>query len=212
MKAVSFDNKPVHPSKIICIGLNYKRHIEELGNQVPDSLVVFLKPNSAIGSELKSSLQDEPLHYEGEISFMVMGGHLAGVGFGLDLTRRELQSKLKSRGMPWERAKAFDDAALFSSFAPLTVRPESLEVQLCIDGEERQRGDVSMMLFSPAAILEDLSAFMTLEDGDIIMTGTPAGVGPVTPGAEFHGRILSDGVVQSEGRWRALLGSGPDGT
>lgn len=212
MKTVTFDNRPVRPSKIICIGLNYTRHIEELGNQVPDNLVMFLKPNSAIGSELTSSLQDEPLHYEGEISLMVMEGRLAGVGFGLDLTRRELQSKLKSRGLPWERAKAFDGAALFSSFVPLTVPAESLEVQLSIDGEERQRGDVSMMLYPPAAILEDLSAFMTLEDGDIIMTGTPAGVGPVTPGADFHGRVLSDGVVQAEGRWRALPGSGPDGT
>ncbi|MFN2329663.1 MAG: fumarylacetoacetate hydrolase family protein [Chromatocurvus sp.] len=205
MKTVSFDNRPVQPSKIICIGMNYTRHIEELGNQVPDNLVVFLKPNSAIGNELNSSLQDEPLHYEGEISLMVMGGRLAGVGFGLDLTRRELQSRLKSRGLPWERAKAFDGAALFSSFAPLTVPIDSLEVQLCIDGEERQRGDVSMMLYSPATILEDLSAFMSLEDGDIVMTGTPAGVGPVTPGADFHGRVLSGGVVQAEGRWRALM-------
>lgn len=213
MKTVIIDNRRVQPSKIICIGLNYTRHIEELGNQVPDSLVVFIKPNSAVGDTLSSSMQGEPLHYEGEIAFMVMQGRLAAVAFGLDLTRRELQSRLKSRGLPWERAKAFDGAALFSHFTPLTVPLESLELQLCIDGETRQHADVSMMLYSPEAILEDLRGFITLEDGDIIMTGTPAGVGPVTPGAAFHGRVLASGVVQAEGRWRALaLGSGPVAT
>jgi len=192
------------PSKIVCIGRNYARHIEELGNEIPDSPVIFLKPNSAIGVELRASLQGEPLHYEGEIAFMVNGGRLAAVGFGLDLTRRDLQSSLKRRGLPWERAKAFDGAALFSPFVPLSVAIESLEVQLCIDGAERQRGGVSMMLYPPSIILEELSTFMTLEDGDIIMTGTPEGVGPVTAGADFHGRVLADGVVQAEGRWRAI--------
>ncbi len=192
------------PSKIVCIGRNYARHIEELGNEIPDSPVIFLKPNSAIGVELRASLQGEPLHYEGEIAFMVNGGRLAAVGFGLDLTRRDLQSSLKRRGLPWERAKAFDGAALFSPFVPLSVAIESLEVQLCIDGAERQRGGVSMMLYPPSIILEELSTFMTLEDGDIIMTGTPEGVGPVTAGADFHGRVLADGMVQAEGRWRAI--------
>src|SRR6056297_539926 len=192
------------PSKIVCIGRNYARHIEELGNEIPDSPVIFLKPNSAIGVELRASLQGEPLHYEGEIAFMVNGGRLAAVGFGLDLTRRDLQSSLKRRGLPWERAKAFDGAALFSPFVPLSVAIESLEVQLCIDGAERQRGGVSMMLYPPSIILEELSTFMTLEDGDIIMTGTPEGVRPVTAGADFHGRVLADGMVQAEGRWRAI--------
>lgn len=212
MNTVSVGDSIATPSKIVCVGRNYVRHIEELGNEVPDSPVIFLKPNSAIGGELRASLQGEPLHYEGEIAFMVTGGRLAAVGFGLDLTRRELQSSLKSRGLPWERAKAFDGAALFSPFVPLSVAIESLEVQLCIDGMERQRGQASLMLYSPAIILETLSTFMTLEDGDIIMTGTPEGVGPVTPGADFHGRILANDVVLAEGRWRAALGSGPEGT
>ncbi|MEQ8516236.1 MAG: fumarylacetoacetate hydrolase family protein, partial [Chromatocurvus sp.] len=195
-----------------CIGRNYARHIEELGNEVPDGMVVFLKPNSAIGTDLLASREGEPLHYEGEIALMVMEGRFAAVGFGLDLTRRELQTTLKSQGLPWERAKAFDGAALFSPFARLSVPLQSLELRLSIDGAERQRGQVSMKMYSPAALLEELSTFLTLEDGDIVMTGTPEGVGPVVPGADFEGCVLGDGVVQAEGRWRALLGSGPVGT
>lgn len=203
MKTVTVDGTRVTPSKIVCIGRNYARHIEELGNEVPDSMVVFLKPNSAIGDGLVASRQGEAVHYEGEIALMVMDGRFAAVGFGLDLTRRELQSALKSRGLPWERAKAFDGAALFSPFTRLSVPLESLELCLSIDGAERQRGHVSNMLYPPATILDELTTFMTLEDGDIVMTGTPEGVGPVMPGACFHGRVLGDGVVQAEGRWRA---------
>lgn len=209
MKTVRVDGRVVTPSKIVCIGRNYARHIEELGNEVPDSMVVFLKPNSAIGDDLVASREGEPLHYEGEIALMVMQGRFAAVGFGLDLTRRELQTSLKSRGLPWERAKAFDGAALFSPFMSLSVPLASLECRLSIDGIERQRGPVSMMLYSPATILAELSTFLTLEDGDIVMTGTPEGVGPVVPGADFEGSVLGDGVVLATGRWRALLGSGP---
>lgn len=204
MNSVSVGGTSATPSKIVCIGKNYVQHIEELGDKVPDSMVVFLKPNSAIGVDLQSSRQGEALHYEGEIALMVRGGRYAAVAFGLDLTRRELQSGLKAAGLPWERAKAFDGAALFSPFVALPASLDSLEVQLCIDGVERQRGSTSMMLYPPSVILEELSAFTTLEDGDIVMTGTPAGVGPVTPGSEFHGRILSDGATLTEGRWRSL--------
>ncbi len=108
------DGAAVTPSKIVCVGRNYVAHIEELGNEIPEQMVVFNKPNSAIGDTLYANL-GEPLHYESELAFMVRAGQLAAVAFGLDLTRRELQSRLKHRGLPWERAKAFDGAALFSS-------------------------------------------------------------------------------------------------
>jgi 2-keto-4-pentenoate hydratase/2-oxohepta-3-ene-1,7-dioic acid hydratase in catechol pathway len=103
MKSIIVDNTQVIPSKIICIGRNYVDHIAELGNEVPDEMVVFIKPNSSIAEQL-SSYHDEPLHYEGELCFVYQLGRFSAVGFGLDLTKRQLQSKLKAKGLPWERA------------------------------------------------------------------------------------------------------------
>lgn len=203
MQTVSFAQHTVTPSKIVCIGRNYVAHIEELGNEVPEEMVVFLKPNSALGSTLYAE-HDEPLHYEGEIAFIMQDGRLAGVGFGLDLTKRALQSRLKSKGLPWERAKAFDGAALCSNFVALTVPVGDLTLELRIDGELRQQGGVELMMYKPAAIVEDLASFMTLEDGDIIMTGTPAGVGEVIAGQHFNGRIVSAGKVLAEHSWTVV--------
>lgn len=202
MQAVSFAQHTITPSKIVCIGRNYVAHIEELGNEVPEDMVVFLKPNSALGTTLYAG-RDEPLHYEGEIAFIVMNGEFAGVGFGLDLTRRALQARLKNKGLPWERAKAFDGAALCSHFVPLTVPIASLVLELRIDGELRQHGGVELMVYKPDTIMADLISFMTLEDGDIIMTGTPAGVGEIIAGQHFNGRILSAGNILVEHSWTA---------
>jgi len=192
----------IAPSKVVCIGRNYVAHIEELGNEVPEDMVVFLKPNSALGDTLYAA-HGEPLHYEGEIAFLVEGGQLTAVGFGLDLTKRKLQSQLKEKGLPWERAKAFDGAALYTEFVPLTVTVEQLSLELRVDGELRQQGGVPLMMYPPQAILDNLAGFMTLEDGDIIMTGTPAGVGEILAGQHFHGRILAAGKVLVEGNWTA---------
>ena len=108
MNTISVNGNTVQPSKILCVGRNYRAHIEELGNEIPDSMVVFNKPNSAISDTLYSDINNQPLHYESELAFTVKEGKLDAVGFGLDLTKRALQSTLKAKGLPWERAKAFD--------------------------------------------------------------------------------------------------------
>ena len=201
MHHVRFGDTPVTPSKIVCIGRNYVSHIRELGNEVPDEMVVFCKPNSAIGTELRAEHGGEALHYEGEIALLVQGGRFAGAGFGLDLTKRRLQSRLKKNGLPWERAKAFDGAALFSPFQPLSGDVAGLALELDVDSTPRQRGDVGLMLYPPATILAELQRFMTLEDGDIIMTGTPSGVGELRAGERFHGRVLHGGAVLAASEW-----------
>lgn len=203
MQHITVNGKTVSPSKIVCIGRNYVAHIRELGNEIPDDMVVFIKPNSAIGSELLSHRDGEQLHYEGELAFVVEGGQLAAVGFGLDLTRRELQSKLKSKGLPWERAKAFDGAAVFSDFVALTGPVDELSLRLDIDGSPRQAGGVDLMIYPPAAILRELGKFTTLEDGDIIMTGTPEGVGAINVGERFEGRVLTKNTPLVTASWVA---------
>lgn len=203
MHQVNFDGESVTPSKIVCIGRNYVAHIEELGNEIPDDMVVFNKPNSAISDILRSQMAKEILHYEGELAFMVWDKRLAGVGFGLDLTKRGLQSRLKEKGLPWERAKAFDGAALFSDFAPLKGKLEELTLQLEIDGTLQQSGGVPLMMYKPDTILRELQQFTSLEDGDIIMSGTPAGVGEVHTGQEFSGRVLQKGRVLAAAAWVA---------
>ena len=203
MNTVTLDGQAVTPSKVVCIGRNYVAHIEELGNEIPDEMVVFAKPNSAIGNTLYAQLGEEQLHYEGEIAFMVEGGALAAVGFGLDLTKRGLQSTLKAAGLPWERAKAFDGSALFSDFQRYTGEPTELAVELKVDGIIRQAGGADLMMYPPAVILAELGKFMSLEDGDIIMTGTPAGVGAVEAGERFCGRVHRSEVTLAEGSWDA---------
>ncbi len=204
MHRVQLADTSIAPSKIVCVGRNYVAHIDELGNELPDEMVVFCKPNSAIGTTLRAQHDGETLHYEGEIALMVQGGRIAAAGFGLDLTKRRLQSTLKDKRLPWERAKAFDGAALFSAFQPL---PEGaaltgLALELDVDGAPRQRGDVSLMLYPPGVIVPELARFMTLEDGDIIMTGTPAGVGELHAGEHFLGRVLLDGNLLVEATWQ----------
>jgi 2-keto-4-pentenoate hydratase/2-oxohepta-3-ene-1,7-dioic acid hydratase in catechol pathway len=190
MQSIIFIDTAITPSKIVCVGRNYVAHIEELGNEIPDNMVVFNKPNSAITDILRSQMAGQTLHYESELAFMVDGGKLAAVAFGLDLTKRELQAELKKKGLPWERAKAFDGAALFSEFVPVPEDIQQLCIQLCVDGKVRQEGGVALMSYRPEAILEELNCFITLEDGDVIMTGTPAGVGAIRTGELFEGAVL----------------------
>ena len=193
----------LQPSKIVCIGRNYAAHIAELSNETPDDMVIFNKPNSAISRQLHANL-DEPLHYESEIAFLVINQTLAGVGFGLDLTKRALQSSLKAKGLPWERAKGFDGAAVFSKFVTCPEDRLGLEVRLHVNGELRQHGGVELMMYKPLYVLSQLRQFMSLEDGDIIMTGTPAGVGEVMAGDQFEGAILNNGEILVEQAWQAI--------
>ena len=204
MNTISVNGNTVQPSKILCIGRNYRAHIEELGNEIPDSMVVFNKPNSAISDTLYSDINNQPLHYESELAFTVKEGKLDAVGFGLDLTKRALQSTLTAKGLPWERAKAFDGAALFSAFVTLPKDIEGLSLQLNVDGEQRQAGGISLMIYTPAQIIRELETFTTLEDGDIIMTGTPAGVGEIKAGQGFDGEVLLAGKTLVSATWIAV--------
>jgi 2-keto-4-pentenoate hydratase/2-oxohepta-3-ene-1,7-dioic acid hydratase in catechol pathway len=203
MQAVSVAGKRRYPSKIVCVGRNYTAHISELGNDVPEAMVVFNKPNSAITTVLRSAAGGHTLHYESELAFLVEGTKLAAVGFGLDLTKRTLQTTLKDKGLPWERAKAFDGAALFSEFVPFEDHTRDLSLQLFVDGQLRQAGGVGAMIYSPEAILQELASFTTLEDDDLIMTGTPAGVGAVAAGQRFHGLVLQGATTLVEAHWLA---------
>ena len=204
MNTISVNGNTVQPSKILCVGRNYRAHIEELGNEIPDSMVVFNKPNSAISDTLYSDINKQPLHYESELAFTVKEGKLDAVGFGLDLTKRALQSTLKAKGLPWERAKAFDGAALFSAFVTLPKDIEGLSLQLNVDGEQRQAGGISLMIYTPVQIIRELESFTTLEDGDIIMTGTPAGVGEIKAGQGFEGEVLLAGKTLVSATWIAV--------
>jgi len=202
VNTVRVNGRSVCPGKIVCVGRNYAAHIAELGNSMPDEMVVFLKPNSAIGDALLCA-RGEPLHYEGEICLMVEKGAFSAVAFGLDLTKRALQDRLKAQGLPWERAKAFDGAALFSDFVPLPEGWMELGMELDINGVAVQRGTTGLMLYKPDTILAEISSFMTLNDGDIVMTGTPEGVGPVHAGEAFVGRILAHGKQLVSCTWTA---------
>ena len=188
MNFVNFENQSIIPSKIICIGRNYVDHITELGNEVPDEMVVFLKTNSAISSKLQSYHQ-EPLHYEAELCFLYQQGRFTAVAIGLDLTKRNLQAKLKAKGLPWERAKSFNGAAVFSDFVTLNTVTDNLTLELSINGDVVQAGGVALMMFKPDDILSQLQTFINLEDGDIVMTGTPKGVGQIIAGSKFVGKV-----------------------
>ncbi|MEE4203380.1 MAG: fumarylacetoacetate hydrolase family protein [Halieaceae bacterium] len=189
MRNVEFEGSTVCPGKVVCVGKNYVAHIEEMNSPVPEQMVVFLKPNTAIGDRL-CAFAGEPLHYEGEICLLIRDDVIAGIGFGLDLTKRATQAKLKAAGLPWERSKAFDGAALFSQFVTAPASLANVVLELWVDGELRQRGGVELMMYRPATILDELHTFMTLDDNDIVMTGTPAGVGEIKPGEHFEGRLL----------------------
>lgn len=185
-----FDGLPVTPSKVVCIGRNFVAHIEELQNEMPDAMVLFMKPNAAISGMLKA-WPDKEIHYEGELSFIISEGKIRGVGFGLDLTDRKLQSTLKAKGLPWERAKAFDGAAVFGDFEPIEEEDiPQLAFQLWINDELRQEGDVNLMIHKPLDMLEEVKTMTTLEDGDILMTGTPKGVGTFQAGDRVVGKIF----------------------
>jgi 2-keto-4-pentenoate hydratase/2-oxohepta-3-ene-1,7-dioic acid hydratase in catechol pathway len=180
----------ITPSKVICIGRNYVDHIKELANEMPDELVVFLKPNSAISTELFVKHNDDTLHYEAELSFLYQGGKFTAVALGLDLTKREVQGKLKAKGLPWERAKAFDSSAVFSDFVSFEQEDmPQLNLSLTINNTLKQAGGVKLMMVRPEEILTELQSFLTLEDGDIVMTGTPKGVGVIGSNDNFIGQI-----------------------
>jgi 2-keto-4-pentenoate hydratase/2-oxohepta-3-ene-1,7-dioic acid hydratase in catechol pathway len=202
MKSITLNGQVIYPSKIICIGRNYVAHIEELKNEIPTEPVIFIKPNSAISNDLCIHEKDE-IHYEGEITFLVQSGKLIAVGFGLDLTKRDIQSQLKTKGLPWERAKCFDKSAVFSEFVTFNGKIEELRMELLINGKLIQQANYDLMLHKPQSLLDEISTFLSLEDGDLIMTGTPKGVGKVNSGDLFTGKVFEGDTLLVESSWAA---------
>jgi len=202
MRSVIFNGQAVQPGKVICVGKNYAAHISEMDSVPAEEMVVFMKPNSSMGDTLMAEI-GEPIHYEAEICLLIERGEAVGVAFGLDLTKRATQSKLKTAGLPWERSKAFNGSALFSEFVTAPEDLNKLGVELLVNEALRQKGDVSLMLYPPGVILEELKQFLTLDDFDIVMTGTPAGVGPVRAGERFRGRVLNGETELISQEWLA---------
>ena len=200
MNYICVDKKQVLPSKVVCIGRNYVEHIKELNNEMPDQAVIFIKPNSAICDAVFSGVE-ETIHYESELSFIIENSQIKAVGFGLDLTKRTLQSKLKNKGLPWERAKAFDRSAVFSEFVGFSGKLEDLSLQLWINDKLIQQANVDLMIHKPLPLIEEVETFMHFADGDILMTGTPKGAGELSCGDCLLGRIFIKDKLLIEQRW-----------
>ncbi|QKF82779.1 fumarylacetoacetate hydrolase family protein [Halarcobacter ebronensis] len=205
MNHIILENQLIYPSKVVCIGRNYTEHIKELNNETPEEMVFFIKPNSAITNKLLFPKEQNSCHYEAEISFLIEENKITAVAFGLDLTLREVQSKLKTKGLPWERAKAFNNSAVFSKFVPISEEDISkLSIELYINNELKQKGDYSLMINKPNEMIKEANTFLSFEDGDILMSGTPSGVGSFKIGDTFLGKILLDKKVIVEENYKAI--------
>jgi 2-keto-4-pentenoate hydratase/2-oxohepta-3-ene-1,7-dioic acid hydratase in catechol pathway len=195
---------------IFCIGRNYVAHAQELGNEVPTSPVIFMKPSASLLAEGKNfniPSFTKDLHYEGELVLRVskQGKNLKAVNVidycdaitvGIDFTARDLQAKLKEKGLPWEKAKAFDDSAVLGKWVPLTasILDQPIRFALHKNAAVVQDGDSSLMIFSLATILESITEYFTIYPGDLIYTGTPVGVGPTLKGDVFEGYFEANQV------------------
>lgn len=199
MQKIYYKNKEIIPSKIVCIGRNYVEHIEELGNEIPENMVVFNKPNSAISNTLNYFFEDT--RFEGEICFLIENANIAGVGFGLDLTQANIQKHLKTKGLPWERAKAFNGSAVLSEFVPFNGDISKLSMKLTINDKLIQFANYDLMMYKPEIMLEEIKNFMDLEDGDIIMSGTPKGVANYHLNDRFLGQIFEDDKLLVASEW-----------
>jgi len=198
MRTIQYESENITPSKVICVGRNYVAHIEELNNETPDSMVLFNKPNSAITNQLEYIQED--CRFEGEICFLIKENKIEGVGFGLDLTKAGIQNKMKEKGLPWERAKSFDGSAVLSRFVKCSGNIETLKMKLYINDVLAQHADYDLMIYKPESIVNEIASFMSFEDGDIIMSGTPKGVATYSKGDIFAAEIYMDGklVLQEE--------------
>ena len=190
---------PIHT--IFCIGRNYAAHIAELGNAPPDEPIVFLKPYNSLAQSdtLHLPAYSQDVHYESElVVHLGQGGKnipheqalacIQGYGLGLDLTARDAQAKAKAGGLPWTYAKGFDDAATLSAFVPAATFPDPADIRFSMDlnGERRQNGHTALMLYPIIDLIVFLSSRFTLHAGDLIYTGTPQGVGKLSPGDHIH--------------------------
>lgn len=201
--------------KIICIGRNYAEHAKELGNAVPDEPVVFMKPASALlvnGKPFYYPEFTQNLHYECEVVLKIAENgkaiqpkfaskYIKEVGLGIDFTARDLQDKLKSKGQPWELAKAFDGSAVVGDFIPLEEARSAdgnLRFQLHKNGQLVQDGNTADLIFSFEYLICYVSKYFKLNIGDLIFTGTPAGVGPVQIGDLLEGQMTGKQLLQCE--------------
>lgn len=189
--------------KLICIGRNYTEHIEELKNEKPSDPVIFMKPDTALLLKKQPFFIpdfSEDVHHEVEVLVKIkkVGKHIEKrfahtyydeIGLGIDFTARDLQSKLKEKGLPWEKAKAFDGAAVVGDFIPKSefADLDNINFHLENNGNVVQQGNTSFMLWKIDALIEYVSKYFTLKIGDIIFTGTPAGVAKVNPNDELSG-------------------------
>ncbi|MDR3386500.1 MAG: fumarylacetoacetate hydrolase family protein [Rudaea sp.] len=204
--AVAGSNVRFAVHRIYCIGRNYAEHAREMGAAVDrGNPLFFCKPADAVvadGADVRYPQATADLHHEVEMVVALQSGganiavdsalgHVFGYAVGLDLTRRDLQALAKAKGMPWDAAKAFDHSAPLSAIrrASESGHPQHAELSLRVNGQLRQRADISEMLFSVSQIIHELSTLFELKGGDLIFTGTPAGVAALARGDQFNARL-----------------------
>ncbi len=200
--------------KVICIGRNYAAHIEELKNEKPGQPVVFLKPDTALlkgGAPFFYPDFSTNIHHEIELVLKISKEgkyiqpqfahrYFEEVGLGIDFTARDLQDQCKAKGLPWEIAKAFNGSAPIGEFKSVEELKDlkNIDFHLEINGKLKQKGNTSLMLFDFDTIISYVSQFFTLKKGDLIYTGTPAGVGPVQKGDQLVGFIGNERMLHVE--------------
>ena len=195
--------------KIVCLARNYAEHARELGNETPTAPVLFMKPASSVignGEAVCIPAYSQECHYEVELAVLIgktacavlpenAMEHIAGYGVAIDMTLRDVQNSLKAKGLPWEIAKGFDTACPLSDFVPAgtVTDPHDLRLMLTVNGGVRQDGCSSDMINRIPQIIAHISSIFTLEVGDVILTGTPAGVGQVVAGDVMTAEITTIG-------------------
>ncbi len=200
--------------KIICIGRNYADHAKELGNEVPDEPIIFMKPKSALLQAHTPFYYPEftnELHYECELVLRVCkngkyiqerhaSNYYNGITVGIDFTARDLQDEAKKKGLPWEKSKAFDNSAAVGKFIDITpeINKKNINFNLLKNKEVVQKANSSQMIFSFDAIIANISNYFSLNIGDLIFTGTPAGVGECVVGDELEAFIEDKSLLQFE--------------
>ena len=198
--------------KIVCLARNYAEHARELGNETPAAPVLFMKPATSVigdGEAVVIPAYSQECHYEVELALLIgkrarnvkedtAMEHLAGYGVAIDMTLRDVQNGLKAKGLPWEVAKGFDTACPLSDFVPVAAveDPHNLGLSLTVNGEKRQDGCSCDMINRIPRIIAHVSGIFTLEPGDVILTGTPAGVGPVVAGDVMEATIEKVGRLR----------------
>jgi len=202
---ISSSGQKIPVGKILCLGQNYLKHIDEMGSSKPQTPVIFIKPATALvpkGGSIQLPAFTENVHHE--VEFVVVIGKegkdigrektdefILGYALGLDITLRDMQSAAKKKGLPWALAKGFDTSAPISSviLKEEVPDPHNLDLQLWVNGQLRQKGNTKDMLFKLDEIISYLSKFFTLERGDLIFTGTPEGVSKILPGDKIKAQL-----------------------